>query len=183
MQSQKIRYGRVSASQRKKVYAKISNQIEQAIGINMYVQYGNAFYFNRELSKEEREVATQIIKKAVLDINGVEKALSIDENVNLSPSKLNNRLKNMIHPQKSPNVYVLLKENWLWKRGYGSSHGSHYDYDSHVPLIISKNNLVVKKNSNIVNTVDIPVTIAKILSFNYPGNVDGIPIEVDFHYK
>ena len=183
LQSQKISSGRVSASQRKKVYAKILNQIEQAIGSDRFVQYGNAFYFNRELSKEEREVATLIIKKAVLDIKGVRGALSINEIVNLSPSKLNNRLKNMIHPEKSPDVYVLLKENWLWKKDYGSSHGSHYDYDSHVPLLISKNNLVVKKNSNNVNTVDIAVTIAKILGINYPKNVDGIPIEVDFHYK
>ena len=183
LQSQKISSGRVSASQRKKVYAKILNQIEQAIGKDKFVQYGNAFYFNRELSKEEREVAIQIIKKAVLNINGVKEALSIDEIVNLPTSKLNNRLKNMIHQEKSPDIYVLLKENWLWKRDYGSSHGSHYDYDSHVPLIISKNNLVMKKNSNNVSTVDIPVTIAKILDVNYPVNVDGIPIKVDFHYK
>ena len=183
LQSQKISSGRVSASQRKNVYAKILNQIEQAIGSDRFVQYGNAFYFNRELSKEERDVATQIIKKAVLDIKGVREALSIDEIVNLSTSKLNNRLKNMIHPDKSPDVYVLLKENWLWKRSYGSSHGSHYDYDSHVPLLISKNNLVMKKNSNNVSTVDIPVTIAKILGVDYPVNVDGIPIEIDFHHK
>ena len=183
LQSQKISSGRISASQRKKVYAKILNQIEQAIGSDRFVQYGNAFYFNRELSKEERDVATQIIKKAVLDIKGVREALSIDEIVNLSTSKLNNRLKNMIHPDKSPDVYVLLKENWLWKRSYGSSHGSHYDYDSHVPLLISKNNLVMKKNSNNVSTVDIPVTIAKILGVNYPVNVDGIPIDIDFHHK
>ena len=183
LQSQKITSGRVSASQRKKAYSKILNQIEQAIGSDMFVQYGNAFYFNRELSKEEREVATQIIKTAVLDIEGVREAMSVDEIVNLSPNKLNNRLKNMIHPEKSPDVYVLLKENWLWKRDYGSSHGSHYDYDSHVPLLISKNNLVMKKNSSNVSTVDIPVTIAKILGINYPVNVDGIPIDVDFHYK
>ena len=89
----------------------------------------------------------------------------------------------MIHPIKSPDIYVLLKENWLWKRDYGSSHGSHYDYDSHVPLLISKNNLFMKKDSSAVSTVDIPVTIAKILGVNYPVNVDGIPIEVDFFYK
>ena len=100
----------------------------------------------------------------MVNIKGVEKALSIDEIVNLSPSKLNNRLKNMIHPKKSPDVYVLLKENWLWKRDYGSSHGSHYDYDSHVPLLISKNNLVMKKNSSNVSTVDIPVIIREMLT-------------------
>ena len=183
LQSQKISSGRVSVYQRKKVYTKIVNQIDQAIGKDRVVQYGNAFYFSRQLSKEEREIATQIIKKAVRDIEGVSEALSVDEILDLSPSKLNNRLKNMVHPKKSPDVYVLLKENWLWKRDYGSSHGSHYDYDSHVPLLISKNNLVMKKNSSNVSTVDIPVTIAKILGVNYPDNVDGIPLKVDFIYE
>ena len=146
LQSKKISSGRISSSQRKKVYSEILNQINQIIGTDKTVQYGNAFYFNKNMSKEEREVATKIIKKAVRSIEGVSQAFSIEDILNLSPYKLNNRLKNMIHPQKGPDVYVLFIENWLWKRSYGSSHGSHYDYDSQVPLIISKNKVVYPTN-------------------------------------
>ena len=89
----------------------------------------------------------------------------------------------MIHPQKGPDIYVLLKENWLWKRSYGSSHGSHYDYDSHVPLIISKNNIIKNYINSTVHTVDIPIAIANILDLDYPKNVDGIPLNVQFQYK
>ena len=135
------------------------------------------------MSKEEREIATKIIKKAVPSIEGVSEALSVEDILNLSPNRLNNRLKNMIHPQKGPDVYVLLKENWIWKRSYGSSHGSHYDYDSHVPLIISKNNISKDYMNSIVHTVDIPITIANILDLNYPKNVDGKPLFLQFEDK
>ena len=183
LQSKKISSGRISSSQRKKVYSEILNQINQVSGIDKVIQYGNAFYFNKDLSKEEREIATKIIKKAVPSIEGVSEALSVEDVLNLSPNRLNNRLKNMIHPQKGPDVYVLLKENWLWKRSYGSSHGSHYDYDSHVPLIISKNNISKDYINSTVHTVDIPITIANILDLNYPKNVDGKPLYLQFENK
>ena len=58
--------------------------------------------------------------------------------------------------------------------------GEFYEPKEKYLKLISKNNLVMKKDSSAVSTVDIPVTIAKILGVNYPVNVDGIPIEVDF---
>ena len=89
----------------------------------------------------------------------------------------------MIHPDKSPNVYVILKENWLWKSDYGSSHGSHYNYDSHVPLIMSKSSTAAKKISSSVRTVDIPATVAEILDLKYPDNIDGEALSVEFTQK
>ena len=118
-----------------------------------------------------------------MQIDGVERALTAEEIIELPKSKINIRLKNMIHPTKSPNVFVLIKENWLWKDDYGSSHGSHYDYDSHVPFIVSRfNNIPRVENKNLF-TVDIPVTIAKFLKLDYPNELDGNPIPLKFIEK
>lgn len=183
LESQNISSGRISRIQRKKTYSEILENINLAIGAGKVVQYGNAFYFNKELSIEEKDIATKIIKNMVVKIDGVKNALSLNDIINLRPNKLNNRLKNMIHLDKSPDVYVILKENWLWKSDYGSSHGSHYDYDSHVPFIISKNNTAAQIIPSSVRTVDIPATIAEILDLKYPDNIDGKALNVEFIQK
>ena len=43
------------------------------------------------------------------------------------------------------------KENFLYRSPYGTSHGSPYDYDTHVPLIFSHKNYEKHKNS--VNSI------------------------------
>ncbi len=176
--SKKISSGRVPRDLRKETYSKIIDQIDLKIGPKKVVQYGNAFYFNKNLSKEEHNIAVDLIKNLIIKIDGVERALTIQEILELPKSYHNDRLKNMIDPVKSPDIYILLKENWLWKNDYGSSHGSHYDYDSHVPFMVSKyNSLKVADNSR-VNTVDIPVSVAKYLNVDFPKNLDGIPISL-----
>ena len=181
--SKNISSGRISSEQRKKIYAKIISQIDSKIGSRKVKQYGDAFYFDKDLSEDENNIAVSIIKDLVLQIDGVERALTAEEIIELPKSKINIRLKNMIHPTKSPNVFVLIKENWLWKDDYGSSHGSHYDYDSHVPFIVSRfNNTPRVENKNIF-TVDIPVTIAKYLKLDYPNELDGNPIPLKFIEK
>ena len=183
LQSQNISSGRIPRLERKKTYFEILEKINQVIGTGNVVQYGDAFYFNKELSIEEKEIAIKIIKNRVKNIEGVREALSQEDILSLPPNDLNNRLKNMIHPDKSPNVYVILKENWLWKSDYGSSHGSHYDYDSHVPFIMSKSSTAAKIISSKVRTVDIPATIAKILDLKYPDDIDGEALSVEFIQK
>ena len=143
----------------------------------------NNFYFSRGLSKEESAIATKIIKEMVVSIEGIERALHIDDIDNLPANEENNRLKNMVDRLKSPDVYVLLKKNWIWKSVYGSSHGTHHSYDSHVPLIISRNKSKNKLVDLKAYTVDAPVTIAEILDIDYPKSVDGKPLEVNFIYK
>ena len=181
--SKNISSGRISGEQRKKIYAKIISQIDSKIGSKKVKQYGDAFYFDKDLTKDEKDIAVTIIKDLVLQIDGVERALTAKEIIELPKSKINIRLKNMIHPTKSPNVFVLIKENWLWKDDYGSSHGTHYDYDSHVPFIVSRfNNIPRVENKNLF-TVDIPVTIAKYLKLDYPNELDGNPIPLKFIEK
>jgi arylsulfatase A-like enzyme len=89
----------------------------------------------------------------------------------------------MIHPLKSPDVYTLLKKNWLWKSVYGSSHGTHHGYDSHVPLVISRLEAKPKTLNFGAYTVDIPASIAEILGLSYPKTIDGRPLPVDFEYR
>ena len=176
----RISAGRVSYKQEKKVFSDIISQIDLKIGPGKVVEYDNDFYFNEDLTDEEREIASTVIKDLVFNIEGVRMALSPQEIMDLPNSKENTRLKNMIHPTRSPDIYVILKENWLWRSTPGTSHGSHYSYDSHIPLIFSRYGNQHYKNNDPVYSVDASPTIAKYLGLKYPKNIDGRAFKLKF---
>ena len=107
-------------------------------------------------------------------------ALSPQEIMALPNSKENTKLKHMIHPIKSPDIYVILKENWLWRSTPGTSHGSHYSYDSHIPLIFSKNGIESNRRDESVYSVDMAPTIAKYLGIKHPSSIDGKAFKLKF---
>jgi predicted AlkP superfamily pyrophosphatase or phosphodiesterase len=59
----------------------------------------------------------------------------------------------------------------------GTSHGSVYSYDTHVPIAFwgagAKKAIVSRE----VHTVDIAPTLGRILNIEYPRTVDGVPLE------
>jgi predicted AlkP superfamily pyrophosphatase or phosphodiesterase len=180
LQLKRINAGRVSRKQEKKVFSQILSQIKLKIGAGKVVEYGNNFYFDQYLTDKEKEYASEVIKNLVFTIDGVSMALSPEEIMELPYTNENMRLKNMIHPNKSPDIYVILKENWLWTSKVGTSHGSHYSYDSHIPLIFSKKNIKSYKIDDAVFSVDASPSIAKYLGLIYPKNLDGSVLNLKF---
>jgi len=59
----------------------------------------------------------------------------------------------------------------------GTSHGSPYLYDTHVPLVFWGNGIHSKQSGQNVHTVDIAPTLAKLLKIQIPVNVDGHPLD------
>jgi predicted AlkP superfamily pyrophosphatase or phosphodiesterase len=58
----------------------------------------------------------------------------------------------------------------------GTSHGSPYDYDTHVPLIFWGTGVNPGMSDRSVYTVDVAATLATILNIPYPEGVDGKPL-------
>ncbi len=87
----------------------------------------------------------------------------------------------MVHVENSPDIYVILKENWLWNSKTGSSHGSHYSYDTHIPLIFSKNGIEGYKIDDPISSVDVSPSIARYLGAKYPKDIDGSALKLKFY--
>lgn len=58
----------------------------------------------------------------------------------------------------------------------GTSHGTTYRYDTHVPLVIWGGSLKAKRVDRPVYTIDIAPTLAKLLGLRYPATVEGSPL-------
>ena len=151
-------------------------EIEEKVGPNQVIEYGNMFYYDKKMGFFAKRKATKILKKILINITGVSAVLTREEILKGGDSELEIRLKNMIHPQKSPDVYLIPKKYWTWSHQVGSSHGTPYDYDAHVPFIIAKGGQKGRIISKKVYTVDIAPTVASLLNISYPDDLDGKPI-------
>ena len=68
-----------------------------------------------------------------------------------------------------------------WERfPLGATHGTPYDYDTHVPIVFSHKSFKSQKITRAVATVDIAPTIARLVGAEIPMEVDGNVLEEIF---
>jgi|LULX01.1.fsa_nt_gb predicted AlkP superfamily pyrophosphatase or phosphodiesterase len=178
LNAQGLYAGRIPDPQRDSLFNAVNNEIEKQLGVNQVYSYGNAFYFDNDMNEDVRIIATRIIKSHLSKLEGIRSVITKKEIINGGKSIIDIRLKNMVHPEKSPDVYLIPEKYWTWRYPRGTSHGSPYDYDAHVPLIISRSSHKERIDSLRVKTVDIAPTIAKLIQIPFPKSVDGKPFEV-----
>ena len=113
-------------------------------------------------------------------VEGVSKVITKEEILSSTEDdQVSIRLKNMIHPIKSADVFVILKPGYLYRNPHGTSHGSPYDYDAHVPILFSKKDRNKNQNIDHTETVDIAPTILNLLDIKTNHTFDGkvLPVQ------
>ena len=91
-----------------------------------------------------------------------------------------------MHAQKYRNSYYALRgedfqfrvrENCIiFYHNTGTTHGSPYRYDTHVPVLFWWDGVKPQKISREVYSADIAPTLAKFAGFGFPDNLDGKPL-------
>jgi predicted AlkP superfamily pyrophosphatase or phosphodiesterase len=81
--------------------------------------------------------------------------------------------RNSYHPGRSPDL-VLQLEKWVIDRRRGTTHGSAYEYDTHVPAIVLWPGAKPGRARERIATVDLPVTLAALLGLATPKALDGV---------
>jgi hypothetical protein len=84
-------------------------------------------------------------------------------------------LQNAWHPDVSGDVQYMLKPNWKFGlRSNGTTHGSPYAYDTHVPILLYGPNWIGKgRVDQRVEVVDIAPTLADLLGVAPPATAQG----------
>ena len=70
-------------------------------------------------------------------------------------------------------VYVRNRPNWLPLGTTGTTHGSSYYYDRHVPLVFVGAGIPAGVSQTRVATVDVAPTLARLAGVPMPGDLDG----------
>lgn len=82
--------------------------------------------------------------------------------------------RNSYYAGRSPDLYYRVKENYLitkWKTG--TTHGSCYLYDRHVPIVFYGPGIAAQRSEYPAHTIDIAPTIADLIGLTNRGNMDG----------
>ena len=181
--SQGRKSGRIDRDELIEAFEWIEDEIAEVYAKSLFVRDGTNYFFNMDKLKKRNTPLSgpaSIIKKYLPKVNGIEKVFTKQEILDADTTdKIILRMKNMIHPERSPDVFALISAGYIYRTPYGTGHGSPYDYDTHVPLLFSRKNRPKRQVSNHVATVDIAPTIGHILSIPIPDSVDGKILKIE----
>lgn len=102
----------------------------------------------------------------------VEDAFTTEELENPDPSRPYLELyRRSTFPGRGHDIKLRYKKNYLVAYApYGSSHGSPYDYDTHVPLVYYGFGMPARRIERRVATVDVAPTLARLLRLSVKDN-------------
>jgi predicted AlkP superfamily pyrophosphatase or phosphodiesterase len=126
-------------------------------------------------AKVKREAAEAMVAEQILACPGVARvwtrtAIENPEEV-VDPMLV--QFARSFYPGRSPDLFVQFEEG-LIDDDEGTTHGSPYEYDTHVPGIVSWPGIPARLVEEPVATVDLAVTIASLLGVKTPDDVDGV---------
>jgi predicted AlkP superfamily pyrophosphatase or phosphodiesterase len=173
--------GRINKEHLNEAFEWIDEEVEERFGGGLYVRSGGNYFLDLEKLKKagiDPRKIYDVASKYLPKVEGIERMIyKKDVIASTETDKITLRLKHMIHPHKTPEIFPLNTPGYLYKNPYGTSHGSPYDYDTHVPLIFSHKKTKSSFISDGKATVDIAPTIARLLGVKIPDFCDGTAID------
>ncbi|MBW6481509.1 MAG: alkaline phosphatase family protein [Vicingaceae bacterium] len=139
-------------------------------------------FFNHDLIKEHQLNLIEIENVSVnfmLTQQGIVKAVSA---TNLKAAEFTDKIMGNVqrgfHQVRSGDVMFVLASGWInkWTKK-GTTHGSPYNYDTHVPLLWYGTNIKQGVRTEQVAIADIAATLSVILGVAMPSSCDGNVIE------
>ena len=142
----------------------------------------NHLFLNHDLI-EEKDINMQEIQRRCaqffLKYKWVKNSYTaIQLNENEYQNSFHSLVQRGYNQKRSGDVVVSLQTGWLkiyWRQG-GTTHGSSYNYDTHVPLIFWGGNIQQGQTDRKVNIRDIAPTISTLLGISYPNGCTGNPL-------
>jgi predicted AlkP superfamily pyrophosphatase or phosphodiesterase len=99
---------------------------------------------------------------------------------NVPDTELHRRVLRNFHPKRSGDVFIVFEPNWFVNDFDGltvaSTHGSPWNYDTHVPIVFAGSRLRPAKIDRGVRTVDIAPTLSALLQIKPPSGSVGEPL-------
>jgi predicted AlkP superfamily pyrophosphatase or phosphodiesterase len=142
-------------------------------------------YFSAEV-KNNDEIDHEALEAAVVEelsrFKGVSLAVSSTalSRGNLPDTHIYRAVVNNFHAKRSGDVYIVFEPNWFINDFDGltvaSTHGSPWNYDTHVPIVFAGAGLKAQTVDRRVETIDIAATLAALLSIKPPSGSVGQPL-------
>jgi predicted AlkP superfamily pyrophosphatase or phosphodiesterase len=143
--------------------------------INQQVYYNN---FALQAAKISLETANDIVIETLQSLEGVNGAFSRKDLLALPADyPFASLIRLGYHPRRSGDVFYLLDPAWIpddiYFKKTGTTHGSSYPYDTHVPLLWHGWGIKPGKSNAPVSITDIAPTLSALLHIMEPNGATG----------
>lgn len=122
----------------------------------------------------EREVAKELARMPEVSLAVSSRAL---EHGNIPDTEMTQAVLRNFNAKRSGDVYIVFEPNWFINDFDGlvvaSTHGAPWRYDSYVPVVFSGPGIAAQTVSRRIYTVDIALTLSKILQTKPPSGASG----------
>ena len=117
------------------------------------------------------------IKEFLLKEPSIKEVYNNEELQQALPSYETKMLLNGFHAKRSGDIFLLLNPGYIeWSLKKGTSHGTHYNYDTHVPLIFYGFQIKPQQIFKNLYVSDIAPTLSILLKIGFPNACIGHPI-------
>ncbi len=160
----------------------LNKLLEQETGLknSVVIVMNNQVIYDRPLIKENK---ADFAKIKLITINYLKQQNGIADAVdlsNLSASTITDEAKRRItygyNAQRSGDIYFILQPGWFDGGATGTTHGSMYAYDTHIPLVFMGWKVKPGKTNKTHYMTDIASTLAAMLHIQMPSGNVGEPI-------
>jgi len=139
-------------------------------------------YLNREFIEKKNISLRDVQEKCVRFVSGFEGvATAISSSDLMTGAKrtgIYSLMQNGFNLKRSSDVMIQLQPGWIsWSTKTGTTHGSAYRYDTHVPLLFYGKNIIQGRDHGQVSVSDIAPTICTFLNIEFPSGSSGKPLE------
>lgn len=169
-----------------KLFTDLKKYLATNYGDSLVLSYSNQQVFLDHAALERKKLMVQQVQDDI--VNFIMKQDHVSEVV--SATTMNNTqytegarylMQKGFNAKRSGDVLVNYEPGYVDYPHYGTTHGSPYSYDTHVPLLFYGWN--VKRGSTIepVYITDIAATLAMMLNIQFPNGCTGNPIKLPTH--
>ena len=134
-------------------------------------------YFNRDLMKEKNLNEADVQRTAADAVRAIPHIFRVFTREQLltglmPEDRFSQRVRNGFYPTRSGDLVVIPEAYWIFEPR-GASHGTAFNYDTHVPVIFMGPNIVPGRYDGQVAVNDIAPTLAAILEIEIPSGAVG----------
>ncbi|WP_338871157.1 alkaline phosphatase PafA [Spirosoma sp. SC4-14] len=161
----------------------VKSTLEKAYGPGQWMlSYINQqIYLNHSLLTEKKiaiQDVYELLRATLLKQRGVVNVVNLHNlGAEAMPTLQENLFRNVYHPNRSGDFYVMQPPGWIEGRSKGTTHGTTYSYDTHVPFLLYGWGVKPGQTLRRTHIHDIAPTITALLSLLEPNGCIGNPVE------
>jgi hypothetical protein len=137
----------------------------------------HSLYLNLELIREkklDRAEVNRAAAEAAMAIPHVARVFTREQLMHgaVLEDQISRRVMNGFYERRGADVYLLLEPYWMFS-AHGTTHGTTYGYDAHVPVIFMGPGIQVGRFDETIAVNDIAPTLATLLGIETPSGSVG----------